>query len=252
MTKKILAIILAALMVATMVACNNGKPEDTTTEGKINITTESSTDDSTESGETGAPVDTTEGKTPGEYDYTESTGTVYILHKNGAVNLRNADGTKFESFKNGTSFQKIAVSTDGTITKVVYEGKEYFVYSSGVTTIADPDEGFVEVSKTLVLETESLKIRIVPDFESLQEPIGFYNKGDQVKVIAVNTTNPEEPWYKVEFVNYDGQVTYGYVSAAAKHYVQDETTEATGTTTTETTGATTTESTTESDTEAAE
>ena len=244
MTKKILAIILAALMVVTMVACTNGnKDEDTTTDGKINITTEGSTDDSTESDETGAPVDTTEDKTPGEYDYNESTGTVYILHANGAVNLRKADGTVFKSFPNGTELQKIAVSSDGSMTKVVYEGKEYYIYSSCVTTLADPDEGFVEENLTLVLATASLKIRRVPDYEDAHEPIGFYQEGNEVKVIAVNNTNPDEPWYKVEFVANDGSTKTGYVSAAKKWYVQDktETGSETESNTTETTGTNTTE-----------
>ena len=206
MTKKILAIILATLMLATMVACTNGNQnEDTTTEGKINITTEGSTDDSTESGETGAPADTTEGKTPGELDYTESQGKVYILHANGAANLRKADGTTFKSFANGTEFQMIAVSSDGSMVKVVYENNEYYIYSVCITTLANLDEGFVEESLTLVLATASLKIRMVPDFEDAHEPIGFYQEGNEVKVIAVNNTNPDEPWYKVEFVANDDE-----------------------------------------------
>ena len=69
-------------------------------------------------------------------------------------------------------------------------------------------------------------------------------KGDTVKVIGVNNENPDEPWYKVEFVAYGGETTVGYVSAAKKHYVQDETetgTDGTVTTEAETEGETETE-----------
>lgn len=233
MTKKILAIILAALMVASLAACTGGEGNETTDEGKINITentTNGSTEQTTEpDGETGGNVDTSVEKTPGELDYTESVAKVYILHKNGAVNLRKADGTVFKSFPNGTELQMIAISADGSVTKVVFEEETYYVYSSCVTTLADPDEGFEDADLTVVVATASLKIRIVPDFENTHEAIGFYQEGDEVKVIAINTTNPDEPWYKVEFVSADGETKTGYVSAAKKWYVQEETTEGTNT-----------------------
>jgi len=252
MAKKFLAILIAVLMVAALVACTPGTPDEETTtdDNRIDVgeTTSGTESESEETDETGEQVTNNDEKTPGELDYTESQGKVYILNKNGAVNLRKADGTVFKSFPNGTEFQKIAVSSDGTMTKVVYEGTEYYIYSSGLTTLADPDEGFVEESFTLVLATDALKIRIVPDFENTHEPIGFYQKNDEVKVVAVNTTNPDEPWYKVEFVNADGETKTGYVSAAKKWYVQDETDTGTGTeadTTTETEGSTGTETETE-------
>ncbi|MBE6584300.1 MAG: hypothetical protein E7649_04850 [Ruminococcaceae bacterium] len=232
MTKKILAIILAALMVAALAACTNGNNggESTTDGGTINVgNNESNNGTETEPDETGSEVQTPDNvEAPGELDYVESTGFVYILHKNGAVNLRKADNSIFKSFPNGTKFQKIAVSEDGSVTKVVYEGEQYYIYSTGVTTLENLDEGFVEESKTLVLATDSLKIRIAPDYENTHEAIGFYQKGQEVKVIAVNVSNPEEPWYKVEFVAYGGETKTGYVSASAKHYVQEtETTETT-------------------------
>ena len=236
MTKKIFAIILAALLVMTFVACTNNE-EETTDDGRIDIETTSGTKEETteDDDETGSEVGTTDAKTPGELDYTESVGKVYVLHVNGAVNLRKADNSVFKSFNNGTELQKVAVSTDGEWTKVVYENEEYYIISSGVTTLADLDEGFVETTLTLVLATDSLKIRIAPDFENTHDAIGFYQKGDEVKVIAVNNSNPEEPWYKVEFTAYGGETKTGYVSAAAKHYVQDENTDTTAEATTETT-----------------
>ena len=233
MAKKFLAIIIAVLMVAALVACTPSAPEQTTEDGKITLeeTTSATETESDETTETGEQVTNNDEKTPGELDYSESQGKVYILHENGAVNLRKADGTVFKSFPNGTELQKIAVSSDGSMVKVVYENNEYYIYSTCITTLANLDEGFVEESLTLVLKTDSLKIRRVPDFEDAADPIGFYMKDDEVKVVAVNTTNPDEPWYKVEFVANDGQTKTGYVSAAKKWYVQET---ETGTANTET------------------
>ncbi len=229
MSRKLLAILSALLIAASLVACNNGGDEETTDDSKIDINQETGTgkensDDETD--ELGSELGTaapSEIGDPGEYSYTESKGTVYILHANGAVNLRNADNSIFKSFNNGTELKKLAVSTDGEWTKVEYEGEEYYIISSGVTSLANLDEGFVEESKTLVLEADSLKIRIAPDYENTHDPIGFYQKGNEVKVVAVNTSNPDEPWYKVEFVAYGGETKTGYVSAASKHYVGEET-----------------------------
>ncbi|MBQ4090709.1 MAG: hypothetical protein IJC64_00165 [Clostridia bacterium] len=252
MAKKFLAILIAVLMVAALVACTPGTPDEETTtdDNRIDVgeTTSGTESESEETDETGEQVTNNDEKTPGELDYTESQGKVYILHVNGAVNLRKADGTVFKSFSNGTELQKVAVSTNGEWTKVVYENEPYYIISSGVTVLADLDEGFEDESFTLVLATDSLKIRIAPDYENTHDAIGFYQKDDEVKVVAVNTTNPDEPWYKVEFVNYSGETVFGYVSAAAKHYVQDETDTGTGTeadTTTETEGSTGTETETE-------
>lgn len=227
MSRKLLAILMALIIAASLVACNTEEedptddPTDAVTEtGTEADTSENETDEEGSEVGTGAAVDS---EIPGDYDYVESLGTVYILHKNSAVNLRKADGTVFKSFNNGTELQKIAVSANGEWTKVVYEGEEYYIISSGVTTLVDLDAGFEEVDLSLVIAAESLRIRIAPDYENTHEAIGFYQKGDVAKIIAVNTTNPEEPWYKVEFVAYGGKTEVGYVSAASKHYVQDET-----------------------------
>lgn len=246
MSRKLFAILMALVIAASLVACNGDENEGTTGE-KVNTPTETGTEATTndaETGEegseigTGAPVDSS---VPGELDYVESHGTVYILHRNGAVNLRKADGTVFKSFNNGTELQKIAISENGEWTKVVYEEETYYIISSGVSALANLDAGFEEKELTLVIAADSLKIRIAPDFENTHEAIGYYQKGDEVKVIAVNTTNPDEPWYKVEFVAYGGETATGYVSAASKYYVQEET-EADTTVDTEATTEATTES----------
>ncbi len=216
MTKKILAIILAALLIMSFAACteNNGE-EGNTSDNRIDI---NGSDDGTGSGETGDPIDGTDNnEAPAELDYTSETGKVYILHENGAVNLRNGDGTIYKSFSNGTEFDKIAVSTDGEWVKVAVvedgESKEYYVVSSCVTDLKDVNAGFTAVSKTLKLDTEGLTIRIAPNKNN--RPVGYYSEGDEVKVIAENA---ELGWYKVEFTAYGGATAYGFVASDADFY----------------------------------
>ena len=233
MNRRLLAIISALLISASLCACSGGKEEETTG-NKIEVPSREETSSNTETNEQGSQINPpVADKAPGELEYTAKDGKVYILHENGAVNLRNADGTVFKSFDNGTEFERIAVSKDGEWTKVKYEDKEYYVVTNCVTDLADLDEGFAKVEKTLKLKTDALSIRMSP--ETTGRVVGYYNEGDEVKVIAENTTTG---WYKVEFTAYGGETTIGYVASDAKYYETDETTEAATTDSEETTAAT--------------
>ena len=233
MNRRLLAIISALLISASLCACSGGKEEETT-DNKIEVPSREETSSNTETNEQGSQINPpVADKAPGELEYTAKDGKVYILHENGAVNLRNADGTVFKSFDNGTEFERIAVSKDGEWTKVKYEDKEYYVVTNCVTDLADLDEGFAKVEKTLKLKTDALSIRMSP--ETTGRVVGYYDKGDEVKVIAENTTIG---WYKVEFTAYGGATAIGYVASDAKYYEADETTEAATTDSEETTAAT--------------
>ena len=233
MNRRLLAIISALLISASLCACSGGKEEEPTG-NKIEVPSREETSSNTETNEQGSQINPpVADKAPGELEYTAKDGKVYILHENGAVNLRNADGTVFKSFDNGTEFERIAVSKDGEWTKVKYEDKEYYVVTNCVTDLADLDEGFAKVEKTLKLKTDALSIRMSP--ETTGRVVGYYDKGDEVKVIAENTTIG---WYKVEFTAYGGATAIGYVASDAKYYEADETTEETTTASEETTAAT--------------
>ena len=233
MNRRLLAIISALLISASLCACSGGKEEETT-DNKIEVPSREETSSNTETNEQGSQINPpVADKAPGELEYTAKDGKVYILHENGAVNLRNADGTVFKSFDNGTEFERTAVSKDGEWTKVKYEDKEYYVVTSCITDLKDLDEGFAKVEKTLKLKTAALSIRMSP--ETTGRVVGYYNEGDEVKVIAENTTTG---WYKVEFTAYGGETTIGYVASDAKYYETDETTEETTTASEETTAST--------------
>lgn len=242
MNRKLLAILAALLLTVSLCAC--GDKEEETTDGGINIggteveasgdeTDEDDTDNDTEDAdesedETQAP----EAGKPGEYEYTtlETPETVYVHSDTGAVNLRDADYNQLGSIKNGVSLERIGVSTDadGHWSKVVYKGETCYIASKYLTTIADPDEGFVACDKTVYLTegTVSMNVRDLPSVDE-GKIIGTVYKDEPIKVIAVNTV---DGWYKVEIKNNDGNTITGYVAANPK-YIEVETEAATEATT---------------------
>ncbi len=198
---KKIALILAALLIfsVVLVACNNGTEEDETTGKKNPPVVENPTDDTD---------DTTGGNTEPEdptYTFTEleTPITVFAIKD---LNLREtpsfAASVAKKSVPTGTELVKIAESNESAIDsndveykwfKVTFEEKEWYVKSTLVTAITDPDHGFTEVTKTLYAKG-SLKVRLVPTTEN--EAVGYISVGDEIKVIAENT---ESGWYKIEF-----------------------------------------------------
>ena len=107
------------------------------------------------------------------------------------------------SVNDGTELVKIAESNESAIDsegneykwfKVKYDDAEWYVKSTLVTSMSNPDDGFTAVTKTLYLNTKSLSIRLYPNTEN--PAVGYLYKGDAVKIIAENT---ESGWYKIDF-----------------------------------------------------
>ncbi len=226
MNKKIIAIITALLLAASLASCANDTPdEESTTDNNIIIPgTSDSTDgtDETESTETEDTSDTDESETqePAEIVFVDKKDTVYVLAQNQAANLRTApsldSSTVHKSVPNGTALERIAVSEDGGWSRVVYEEVECYIRSSLLTTLEDPDAGFVPVSKTLTLKS-SLFVRMAPynAGEPQTEAVDTLYAGDVVTVVAENTVSG---WYKVTF---DGTyATEGYIVNNPKYFVE--------------------------------
>ena len=222
------ALILAVLLVfsVVLVACNNGVEEDDTTGKKNPPVVEDPTNDTN---------DTTGGNTEPEdptYTFTEleTPITVFAIKD---INLREtpsfAASVAKMSVPTGTELVKIAESNESAIDsndveykwfKVTYDNKEWYVKSTLVTAVTNPDEGFVEVTKTLYAKG-SLKVRLVPTTEN--EAVGYINKGDEIKVIAENT---EAGWYKIEFEGkYTPKGEY-YITNDAKYFSETPITDA--------------------------
>ncbi len=237
MAKKFLAIIIAVLMVAALVACTPSAPEQTTEDGKITLeeTTSETETESDETTETEKDIgNKNEVGDPGEYEYsTEKNGTVYVNNPGSAVTLRSEDYAACGSVEHGTALQRVGISTDkdNYWSKVIYQEKAYYVATKFLTTMSDPDEGFVEVTKTVIIneKTGSMNVRNIPSMEGTV--VGHVAHSVEITVLAENT---ETGWYKIEFVNADKQKDIGYIASDSKYFVKDKTGTETGTENTET------------------
>ncbi|MBQ8409167.1 MAG: SH3 domain-containing protein [Clostridia bacterium] len=224
MNRKLIAIFAALLLATSLCACQDDKPDDETdTSNTINIGTSQGEDGSeSENGTDNETESSSEVVTepPVELTFTEQKDTVYVISSTNQVNLRSepivTDSTARLVVENGAELQRIAVSTDGSWSKVVYDGGEYYIKSTYVTTLKDLDEGFTEVSKTLYLTVESLYVRIAPDMSN--EAIDTIYKGNKVEVIAENT---ETGWYKIKFAGAYATEGYVAISSGATQYFSE-------------------------------
>jgi len=235
MNRKLIAIFAALLISASLCACggNGGSGEETTTTNRIDVGSESGSTGENESqsnennesnsnqGNIGSEIGD-----PNEYDYEERNEKVYVNNPDSEVTLRSGDYVALGTVKHGEELTRIGISTDGDHywSKVTLDDETYYIATKFVTTMKDPDEGFVAVNKTVRISdmTGSLKIRNVPTMEG-SAVIGYALSGTDIKVIAENTTTE---WYKIEFVNADNQTVTGYIASDAKYYEGGEKAEA--------------------------
>ena len=211
---KKLALLLAVLMImsAMLVACSK----------KNQVDEEDETKDPAIVDETDSVIGTDETGTIGEGEETGTTGEGVVENPTtftfkdcaessvftiGSVNIRKeasfASDVSKKAVADATELVKIAESNESAIDsegneykwfKVKYEDAEWYVKSTLVTSMSNPDDGFTPVEKTLYLNTKSLTIRLYPNTEN--PAVGYLYKGNTVKVIAENA---ELGWYKISF-----------------------------------------------------
>ena len=215
MNRKLIAILTALLLSVSLCACGDNNTEKNTESGnKININTEAPAGSENENVENTTEAATTE---PVELVFSEKKDTVYVISSTNQVNLRSepvvTDATARLVVDNGAELQRIAISQDGSWSKVIYNGDEYYIKSTYVTSLKDLNQGFTEVSKTLYLTVESLYVRIAPDMGN--EAIDTIYKGNKVEVVAENT---ESGWYKIKFAGTYATEGYVAISSGATQY----------------------------------
>ncbi len=221
MSRKFLAILSALLIAASLCACNNDGEEETT-DNIINIGGDETGSENESNDGTQITPPVIDGKNPGDYSYEEKNDKIYVLAPSGALNLRTGDYEIKTSVTTGTELKRIAISTDGVWSKILYEGEELYVNNKYTTTLADLDDGFTAIEKTLV-SVGSLKIHIAPeedyDWQIEVKIVGWFTEGEEIKVVAVNE---ETGYYKVEFTPYGSEETaFGYITSNPK-YFEDE------------------------------
>ncbi len=220
------AIILAALLLALSVcSCkNNNNPEDTSGNSVI-INPNGSTSQNGENNTEGDDSSTTEVDIPStEKTFEDRNETVYIISKAGAVNLRSdtviSAETIVKSENNGYELKRTGVSTDdeNEWSRVIYNDQVCYIKSKFVTTLKNLDEGFNDVSKTLIAKG-NIWVRIAPDY--IHEEVGAIKPGAEIKVIA-----EKEGWYKIEFEDTYTEKGEYYISSKADLFKTEESTTA--------------------------
>lgn len=242
MNRKLLAIISALLITASLCACSDGKEEDTTGT-KIEVTSGEETSSETETNEQGSQVNPpVVDENPEELNYSEKNDTVYILHPNGAVKLHGHDDVADTSLANGTELKRTGINEAEGWSRVTYNNTTYYIVTSCLTTLADLDADFTEVSKVarLAKGVTSLNVRNAPSMDN--HVVGYVYADTDIKIVKENT---QTGWYKVEFKPYGSEtVALGYIVSDSKYFESVKDTEesskaeTTATTAEETTAAT--------------
>lgn len=215
MTRKIIAIFAALLLTASLCACSGNTNNEETSGDRIDINIETNDTNDTSNTDTNETEDTSDSESATEtgdvnveltFTPFDAPQTVYVLHKNGAVNIRTAPNyeadTVYKSLSNGTELKRVAISEGDEWSRIEYEGKEYYIGSQCLTTLADITAGFVAVEKTYTVVAASVNVRIAPEVTELNGEVTQYNvigsiaEGDTVKVIAENTSIG---WIQIEF-----------------------------------------------------
>ena len=226
---KKLALLLAILMImsAMLVSCSKKNKDNDDDEVKDPTIIEDETGVEGNTNELGSDNET---GTVGGTNVTPTSFTfkscaeisVYTI---GSVNIRKeasfaADVAK-KAVVDGTELVKIGESNESAIDsdgfeykwfKVKYEDAEWYVKSTLVTSMSNPDEGFEPVTKTLYVNTQGLSVRQFPNTENA--PVAYLTFGDVVNVIAENTAGG---WYKI---SYEGKYVKGeyYIISDAKYF----------------------------------
>ncbi len=221
--KKILALVLALLMIATMVsltACSDDKDDDEETEDDYEYIG-TGTGDATEGED---DTDTEEDKTEPEETEPEETDWIekndYICVAVNGVALREGPGRDYKSVKSLDSGTKLKrLETNGRWDKVSFEGETYYV-SATYTTTSVKDFTFVEYEEEdqvllNVKEECTVNLRSTPFYTegdvnanvlfSGFGPTETDDDGESLKLIAKSESGT---WYKVSFTGTWGSKTY--------------------------------------------
>ncbi len=223
MNRKLIAILTALLLTASLCACG----DDTTTEttgGESQIVVPGS-ESETLSDETGSESESEskseeESTAPIELNFITQKDTVYVIARNGSVNLRTDTSLSDASIKvavsNGTMLQRIAVSENGEWSKVIFDDyaeTELYVKSLYITTLSDIDADFTvcETPFTRTLKA-NLNVRITPSMEN--DILHVLVPENVVTVVAENTVIG---WYKVQIGSGENMIE-GYIASDEKYF----------------------------------
>lgn len=204
MKKRILALLLAGLLTASMASC---------------ISREGSRSDSTGVGGTEGvqkPPSTTEGTTNPPLTLAWEDADDYIYTTETIVSLRLNVSTAEGSIPVGGATKLHRVKKSATWSQVEYEGQPYFVANDFLTTDDLLGEGFVACTpaKTMYATTGVNIRKYASATAKISVSIGGLKQNDEVTVVAKG-----ESWNKIMLTAENGDVSFGFVKA---EYLSDK------------------------------
>ncbi len=198
MKKRILAILLAGLLTASLASCSSRKGrEDQTTNGG-----------GTEPQQTKVTTAATTVAPPPVQDFEDVDDHVFITLE--SVKLRVSTDTVAGAVevKGATKLHRIKTSKDWSV--VEYDGKEYYVSNQSITTDDLIGESFTTCEPTVMYLNSNANLR---KYASSTAPVSV-----SVKQLTANTevtvVAKGKEWYKVKYTESDSTTSYYFVFAS--------------------------------------
>lgn len=219
--KKILAVLLALLMLFSFVACGGGADTESESESESDTSTEApgtetqAPDSESESDTETDPVTESESETePSVEDiFVDRDETVYVngadalnVRANNKIDANNVVGT----LKVGESVKRIAYNE--TWSKIIYNGKEYFASSKYLSTKAPV--AFDEVNETVYVKIENtVTVRAMPWAEA--EALAYLPNNTVVTRTGIAKEADEfgSSWSRINYTDDKGNAKEGYVNS---------------------------------------
>lgn len=133
---------------------------------------------------------------PAQVTYTPVDEVVYITTKNAVLKLV---ANTAENIQLGQLTELHRIGKSSSWSKVEYQGQQYYIASSLLTTDDLQEKTFVACDKLLYVNIGSVNIRLYPSAENSYSLIlGSREKGDPVKVIGENGTWSKVQWTEEE------------------------------------------------------
>lgn len=202
MKKRILALLLAGLITASLASCvtSERRPDDTS-DGSGSQTEESQ---SREEESTEPPVTVT---------FIEDPATVYVITDSLTLTPVEADGQSIKASLMD-ELQRVKVSSDDKRSIIEKDGVQYYASNTYLSTQDLLGKNFESLNNVKMYATQGVNIRPYASAnDDFSKAIGGLHKGDEVTVTARGTVG-KSTWCKIKYTDSETDKTYeGFVSA---------------------------------------
>lgn len=217
--KKLLAVLLALLMILSFTACGNDTETESETDADTESTPATESETNAESTETETETESnTEAETepvapPVDNTFVDRDETVYVNGAN-ALNIRSSneivDGNVVGSLKEGTSVKRVGYNE--VWSKIEYNGTVCYASSKYLSTKAPL--AFTDVDEVVYVKVENtVTLRSKPWAES--ESLAYLANGIALNRTGIASDIDEfgSAWSRVKYVNNKGETVEGYINS---------------------------------------